>query len=161
MSNKVTFPVTVTGMNITERNVEGKFGLQDKAGITIQETNVIDEGGNNIVIPAGAWLNGFTPAGALDAVAVGHTIAVQIRTKANPNGGFYYNFSFYPPKVATPAAPAAAVAPAPVAGEVMAPMAINPAHMAPEAEPVGQPVTREEFDALANTVLEIQNDMTF
>lgn len=111
--SKVTFPVTITGMNITERGVEGRYGKQDKVGITIQQTNVIDENGQNIVVPAGAWLNGFCPEGAMNAVSVGSTIEVQIKTKAKGDGTFYYNFGYYPKAAPAPVAPAPTTAPAP------------------------------------------------
>lgn len=140
MSAKVTFPVTITGMNITDRGVAGKYGPQDKAGLTIQQTNVIDEAGQNVVIPEGAWLNGFAPQGALDAVSVGSTIELQIRTKPNPTGGFYYNFGYYPKNAApaAPAAPAAAPAPAAPAGPSLA-----------------------DFEALVERVSEIEKEMDF
>ena len=144
---KTTFPVTITGMNITERGVEGKYGPQDKAGITIQEANVIDENGQNVTIPAGSWLNGFTPAGALNTVAVGQQISIQIKTKPNPNGGMYYNFGYYPtaapaPTVATPQA-------APVAQPTAAPVA-QPETPAPVATPQG------EFATVADLELAVQ-----
>ena len=141
---KTTFPVTITGMNITERGVEGKYGPQDKAGITIQEANVIDENGQNVTIPAGSWLNGFTPAGALNTVAVGQQISIQIKTKPNPNGGMYYNFGYYP--TAAPVAPATPVAQSPVA-PVAQPEAVAPA---PVATPQG------EFATVADLELAVQ-----
>lgn len=138
---KTTFPVTITGMNITERNVEGRYGSQDKVGITIQQTNVIDENGQNLVIPEGAWLNGFTPSGKMDQVTIGHTIPIQIKTKVNPNGGFYYNFGYYP-KDGTPSqTPTPATA---------APAATTPSPVAPTPEYV----TKEEFHAAISELRE-------
>jgi len=135
MSKFTAFPVTITGMNITERNLEGKYGAQDKLGITIQEANVTDRNGEALVIPEGAWLNGFCPAGSMDQIGTGQIVEVQMSMKES-NGNTYYNFQYYPEK-------------SPVAA---------PAQVAAQAAPVTQeanPVTREEFNALVDQVNEL------
>lgn len=106
--SKQTFPVTITGMNITERNVTPpRFKSPiDKAGITIQEVNVTDENGSQLVIPTGTWINGAAKVGSLDNVSVGSTIEVSISAKPKGDGTFWYNFSYYPKLQTTaPAAP--------------------------------------------------------
>lgn len=102
--SKVTFPVTITGINITERNVTPpRFRAPvDKAGITIQQTNLIDQEGKNIVIPVGAWLNGAAKVGSLDSVSVGTTIEVSISAKPKGDGTFWYNFNYYPETAKAP-----------------------------------------------------------
>ena len=137
-------------MNITERNIAGKFGTQDKGGITIQQTNVIDENGQNLVIPEGSWLNGFCSSGAFDTVAVGSTIPITIRTKPNPNGGMYYNFGYYPKGAAAAPAtaqPAAAPAPAP--------------QPAPTTEYATKAELNEALESLQNQINELSEQVSF
>lgn len=143
--SKVTFPVTITGMNITERGVEGRYGKQDKVGITIQQTNVIDENGQNTIVPAGAWLNGFCPEGAMNAVSVGSTIEVQIKTKAKGDGTFYYNFGYYPKTAPT----------APVAAPVAQ------ATPAPQPAPTTEYVTMADFQAAIQQLQSQIDDLSF
>lgn len=125
MSKFQVFPVTITGINVSERNVQPPNfkSAVDKVGITIQQTNVIDRDGNNVVVPEGTWLNGVCPPGKMDNLAVGQTVEISISTKPKNDGGFWYNFNYYPEKE-----PTAAPAPAPVA-------------------PQEDFVTREEFQA--------------
>lgn len=147
--SKVTFPVTITGINVTDRSVKlpsGK-GPFDKFGITIRETNVIDENGQNIIIPQGAWLNGLSSPGKADTLSVGTVVPISISAKPKADGGgFWYNFVYFPKDVQPTQAQAVAAQPAPVAA-------------APVAQPAPAPVnvvTREEFDALEGRVLELE-----
>jgi len=153
MSQRVTFPVTITGMNVTERNTKlptGK-GPFDKVGITIQQTNVIDEAGQNLVIPEGTWLNGLCPPGKMDELAAGSTVAISISAKAKGDGTFWYNFGYFPPQDTTQV-PTAATVPGPAATPV--PPAPGPDY-----------VTRAELDdavqKLEAQITAVANDIDF
>lgn len=150
MNERVTFPVTITGMNVTERNAKlptGK-GPFDKVGITIQQTNVIDETGQNLVIPEGTWLNGLCPPGKMDQLSSGSTVPVSISAKSKGDGTFWYNFGYFPKD-----APAAVATP---------PAQPTPP---PQQAPAGDFVTRQEFNdavqRLENQITEVANDIAF
>lgn len=151
MSQRVTFPVTITGKNVTETNVKlptGK-GPFDKVGITIQQTNVIDENGQNLVIPAGSWLNGICPPTKMDDVVAGHTIPVSISAKPKNDGTFWYNFAFFPSE------------PAPTPAPVVAPAPITQPTPAPASDTVGRAEFQAAIDNLQSQITAVANEISF